>query len=148
MRRRTVLPALTLALALAACGGVRDDLSARDQELCEIAFDDDQSIGFLSGEVDELIENDGAFSSEGDAFAFQQVPVTRSERDLSARIANYDEPDSAGYIDDEELLDSAKDLRDVLFDLQVAADEASSIDTGTLDSVRSSIDDLKDVCTG
>ncbi len=151
MRRTAVGPVVLAAstVLLVGCGGgIRDDLSSRDQELCEIVMDGDEAIGYLSGEVDELIENDGAFSSEGDAYSFTQVPVLRSERELSSRIANYDEPDSAGYIDDPELLDSAKDVRDVLFDLQLAADDGGSVDMDVLDDAKEAIDDMTAVCTG
>lgn len=139
--------AILIALLINASSGVRSDLSARDQELCGIALDDDQSIGYLSTQVDELISNDGQFSSEGDAFAFQQVPVGRSINELDSRIANFDQPDSAGFIDDPELLASAKTLRDVLFDVQVAADQGNSIDPGTLQNLRGAIDGLVETCT-
>ncbi|WP_089339023.1 hypothetical protein [Blastococcus mobilis] len=127
--------------------GVRSDLSARDQELCGIVLDEDESIGYLSTQIDELIDNNGNFSSEGDAYAFVEVPVRRSERELSSRIANYDEPDSAGYIDDPELLNDAKALRDVLFDLQLAADGGGPVDSSTLDATREALDDVVDTCT-
>ena len=128
-------------------GGVRSDLSARDQELCGIALDEDDSIGYLSTQIDELIENDGNFSSEGDAYAFSEVPVRRSERELSSRIANFDQPDSAGYIDDPELLEKAKALRDVLFDLKQDADGGGPVDSATLTAGRSALDDLVETCT-
>ena len=138
---RKALTLLTALAALAACGGgVRDDLSSRDQELCDIVLDEEKPIGFLSAQLDELIENDGAFSSEGDAFAFTQVPVGRSADELRAR--------TDGYIDDSELESAAEDLDGSLFDLQLAADEGSSIDTDTLDSAKESIGDMAAVCTG
>jgi hypothetical protein len=110
-------------------------------------LDDDESIGYLSTQIDELTDNDGNFSSEGDAYAFVEVPVRRSESDLSSRIANYDEPDSTGYIDNPDLLDDAKALRDVLFDLQLAADGGGPIDAGTLDDARGVLDDIAGTCT-
>jgi hypothetical protein len=144
-----VVAAAIIAAAIAFfSGGVRSDLSARDQELCGIVLDDDESIGYLSGEVDELIERGGTFSSEGDAYGFQQVPVQRSERELSARIANYGEPDSAGFIDDPELLSSARALRDEIYDLGTAADGGGPIDEATLTSARGALDDMAEVCTG
>src|SRR4051794_34032438 len=72
-----VVAAIVVAYLIGASNSVRSDLSARDQELCGIALDDNESIGFLSTQVDELIKNDGKFSSEGDAFAFAEVPVGR-----------------------------------------------------------------------
>jgi hypothetical protein len=126
---------------------VRFDLSARDQELCGIVLDEDESIGYLSTQIDELIQNDGDFASEGAAYAFAEVPVGRSQNELNSRIANYDQPDSAGYIDDPELLDGAKTLRDVLFDLSLASDGGGPIDAGTLGSAREAIEALADTCT-
>lgn len=126
---------------------VSGDLSARDQELCHSVLDDDQPIGFLSGQLDELIKNDGNFSSEGDAYAFSEVPVGRSEAELSSRTPNYDEPDSAAYIDDPELLTSAKALEEALFDLKLAADDGGPVDSATLDGARGAIDDMVDSCT-
>ncbi|TKJ33603.1 hypothetical protein [Blastococcus sp. CCUG 61487] len=149
MRRAALgLVFATSVAVVAACGGgIRGDLSSRDQELCAVATDDGEAIGYLSGQIDELIENDGNFSSESDAYAFVEVPVGRSEQELSSRIANFDEPDSAGYVDDPDLLDSAKALREVLFDLKVAADEGGTVDEDVLADARDSIDDLVDVCT-
>ena len=142
-----VVVALGLGAFLLFTDGVRSDLSARDQELCGIVLDEDESIGYLSTQVDELIDNNGNFSSEGDAFAFVEVPVGRSENELSSRIANYDEPASAGYIDDPELLNDAKALRDGLFDLQLAADDGGPVDSSTLDAARKALDDIADTCT-
>jgi hypothetical protein len=128
-------------------GGVRSDLSARDQELCGIVLNKDESIGYLSTQIDELIDNNGNFSSEGDAFAFVEVPVGRSLDELGSRIANYDQPDSAGYIDDPELLKDGKALMDVLFNLQVAADEGGPLDSSTMHAARTALDDITNTCT-
>jgi hypothetical protein len=75
------------------------------------------------------------------------VPVCRSERELSSRIANYDQPDSAGYIDDPELLNDAKALRDRLYDLQLAVDGGGPVDSSMLDATRGALDDIADTCT-
>lgn len=143
-----VVAGIVAALLIHAGASVRSDLSARDQELCGIALDDNESIGYLSTQVDELIKNDGKFSSEGDAFAFQQVPVRRSLNDLTSRIADYGQPDSAGFIDDPKLLANARALMSALFDAETASDSGNSIDQALLAKLRGAIDDLVNTCTG